>query len=249
MPMPIIPSLAGPAEPSTGATGPLTDFLDSLSPEEIGELTALAEQWVNDGEPIPPTLDLPAEDEGLDEGAANEETDPDDPDAGVEDDSGVDEHVESLEDEAAESPEEQSQEAEAGVEDFGALLQQVEAVQTDAAKIREDLDATLEAAKEAEDVGGDPDEVEDAIEDADKLIEEIAELYKDAEDAADDEDADGIAQAGLFAKEKLELLKQLAKTAKVHATANQPDPKAVDPGTGEPVEKPALKLWAEKYSV
>jgi len=232
MSMPIIPALAGGAvESAPPVMGALTELIETMTEDEAAVLLEEAAAWSAAGEPIPPSA-----------GAAAPEED----DGGEEPGEPV-EHVEDLAAEAAESPEDQAAEAEAGVEDFDALLSQVTKVKDDAAATVEQLQSLREAAEAAEEHGGDPDAIDDLIKKAEKLVEEIDESIEDAEDAAKDEDANGIAQAGLLAKEKCELLKALVAEAEVHAAMNTPPTE--NPETGEPEEEPALKLWASRYAV
>lgn len=236
MTMPIIPALAGTAAAPVGA---LTELLDSLTQEELTQLVADADAWVAAGEPMPGAEGEGEEDDDADEAGEGE--------VETEYDAEVEEHVEDLEAEAAETPEEQAAEAEAGVEDFQALLAQVQAAEDSAAGYLEELTTMQDAAEASSDVGGDPDAIGKLIEEAEGLSKEIADLVQDAADAADDEDADGIAQAGLLAKEKCELMGALVAKAVPLAQANKPAEDAVDPTTGEPAEKPALAMWAERY--
>ena len=234
MTMPIIPALAGGAaatEPP--AMGALTDLIEMMTEDEAAALLEAAAAWSAAGEPIPPSAAAapPEEDSGIEEPGEGEPT----------------EHVEDLAAEAAESPDEQAAEAEAGTENFDALLEQVVKAKDDAAASVEQLQSLREAAEAAEDHGGDPDAIDDLIKKAEKLSEEIEDSIEDAEAAAKDEDANGIAQAGLIAKEKADLLKALVTEAEVYAAMNTPP--AENPETGEPVEEPALKLWASRYAV
>jgi len=233
MSMPIIPALAGGAVESAPPTmGALTELIETMTEDEAASLLEEAAAWSAAGEPIPPSAgaEPPEEDSGVEEPGEGEPT----------------EHVEDLEAEAAESPDEQAAEAEAGVENFDALLQQVTAVKEEAAAAIEQLQSLREAAEAAEEHGGDPDAIDDLIKKAEALSEEIDDSIEDAESAAKDEDANGIAQAGLIAKEKAELLKALVAEATVHAEMNAPPTE--NPETGEPEEEPALKLWANRYA-
>lgn len=234
MTMPIIPALAGGAaatEPP--AMGALTELIETMTEDEAAVLLEEAAAWSAAGEPIPPGAGEapPDEDSGITEPGDDAPT----------------EHVEDLAAEAAESPDEQAAEAEAGVENFDALLEQVVAVKDEAAAAVEQLQSLRETAEAAEEHGGDPDAIDDLIAKAEKLSEEIDESIEDAEAAAKDEDANGIAQAGLIAKEKAALLKALVAEAAVHAEMNAPPTE--NPETGEPEEEPALKLWASRYAV
>jgi hypothetical protein len=235
MTMPVLPALTQP----TGEPGPLTDILDALPEDAIASLVETAADWA------------------ASEGSGSELED--DPEASVDTDTDTpaveplpgdnpvthDEDTETLEDEAAESEDEQAAEAEEGTENYDGLLGQV---QTEAAKADgyvTAFDDLVDQATASEDEGGDPDAVESLKDEATDYIKEIVGFLKEAESARKDEDAEGIAQAGLMIKEKCELIETLLQQAAVHAKTNTPAP----PADGAiPTATPALALWAKRYN-
>ncbi len=235
--MPMIPALAG------GAAATLSELLGALDPDTLDELVEAAYAWVDAGEALPIDLETGASpiavEEMADDASTEVETEADD--------EPEEEPEETIEDEAVETEEEQAAELAAGLEDIEAILAQVREAADEVTAIRESCDEILADAKDAEEMGGDPDAVEDVMGELDGLVEEIADLLADADDAAESEDANGVAQAGLHVKEKLALAKALIDQAKVHAGTNEPDTEAVNEATGEPDEMPALSLWAQRY--
>ena len=151
---------------------------------------------------------------------------------------------ETLEQEAAETDEEQQEELDEGVENFEGLLAQVQSVAGAAEAFPGKFDELIEQATAVADQGGDPESVEELKAEAEDYIADIADLVKEADAAAKDEDAEGIAQAGLHIKEKIELLETLYEQAVIHAKSNAPAPAA--PGS-IPNATPALSLWAKRY--
>lgn len=234
--MPVLPALQNPAAASAG--GPLTDLMDEMAPEDLQELLEMAQDWSDAGEPANPI--------GEDPDATAEPDDDTPADEPMPGDNPVQhpESTETLEDEAAESPDQQATEAEDGTENFEGLLGQVTSEASKADAYDQKFDDLIAQAKEAEDAGGDPDAVAELQEEAGDYIDDIAKLVKEAEKAAKDEDADGIAQAGLHIQEKCQIIDTLLQQAQVHAKSNQPAP----PAAGAiPDNTPALSLWAKRY--
>lgn len=236
MTMPVLPALI---QPPTGEPGPLTDILDALPEDAIASLVETAADWAaSEG----------SGSELEDDPEASVDTDTDTP--AVEPlpgDNPVDhsEEDETLEEEASESEDEQSEEAEAGSENYDGLLSQVQSEAAKADGYAAQFDDLVDQATASEDEGGDPDAVESLKDEASDYIGEIAGLMKEAESARKDEDAEGIAQAGLMIKEKCELIETLLSQAAVHAKTNKPSP----PTDGAiPTATPALALWAQRYN-
>jgi hypothetical protein len=233
--MPVLPALSN---PSTGVAGPLTDVLDAMSEDDVAELCAVANEWAaaagegpeiaDDPNAVADTdLDTPADDSTPGEAAMDH-----------------DETNETLEQEAAESPEEQAEEAEAGSENFDGLLTQVETEASKSEGLLTQFDDLMAQADAVVDEGGDPDAIESLKADAEDLVGEIEGYLKEAQAARKDEDAEGIAQAGLMIKEKNELLETMLSQAAIHAKTNKPSA----PTKGSiPDATPALKLWAQRY--
>ena len=232
MAMPVLPGL----NESAGTPGPITDILDALTPEQVTELVYVAMDWSDAGEP---PIEMDAADDAVDPAAtpgADDATDLETPPA---------ESEETLDDEANETPEEQQEEQDEGTENMEGLLGQV---QGEAAKVDgylQQFDDLADEASSAEEQGGDPEAVNTLKEEAQEYADEIADLIKEAESAAKDDDANGVAQAGLHIREKCQLIETLLTQAAVHAQTNQPAPK----GEGSlPDAAPALSLWAQRYS-
>jgi hypothetical protein len=234
MTMPVLPALTQPA----GVPGPLTDLLDSLSEPDVNELCSVATEWAA-GDQSGSELE--------DDPEASVTTDTDTPaDEPLPGDNPVEhsEGDETFEEEAAESDDQQQLEADEGTENFDGLLSQVQAEASKAESYTTQFDDLVDQAKSVEDEGGDPDSVEDLKDEASDYIAEIDGLMKEAEAARKDEDAEGIAQAGLHIKEKLEIIGTLIEQAKVHAKTNTP----AAPTEGSiPNATPALALWAQRY--
>jgi len=213
--------------------------LDALSEADVGELCAAAAEWSaveGDGSEV------------VDDPDATVDTDTDTPaEEPLPGDNPVNhsEGDETLEEEAAESEDTQAAEADEGTENFDGLLAQVQSEATKAEGYSTEFDDLIDQAKAAEDEGGDPDAVEDLKDEASDYLDEIAGLMKEADAARKDEDAEGIAQAGLHIKEKLELVDTLLAQARVHAKTNTPSP-AKDGSI--PTATPALALWAQRYA-
>lgn len=228
--MPVLPGL----NESAGTPGPITDILDALSPEQLTEIVYLAQEWSDAGEP-PVVADADVE--------LTSDTDtPADEPLPLED---KPEAEETLEDEAAETPEEQETEQEEDTENMEGLLGQVQSEAANADSLLGQFDAIAEEASTNQEQGGDPDSVNELKEEAQEYVDEIADLLKEAESAAKDDDANGVAQAGLHIKEKCALIETLLQQATVHAATNQPAPKAEG---ALPDAAPALSLWAQRYS-
>jgi hypothetical protein len=213
--------------------------LDSLSEADITDLCDVAAEW-----------SAGAGDESMIETDPNASVDTDTDTPAIEPQPGDNpvnhsEDDETLEDEANESDDEQAQEADEGTENFEGLLSQVQSVASAAEGYADKFDELIDQAKASEDQGGDPESIEDLKDEAGDYIDEIESLMKEATAAAKDEDADGIAQAGLHIKEKLEILETLMAQAQVHAKTNQPAPPT--PGS-IPQATPALALWAKRYA-
>jgi hypothetical protein len=236
MTMPVLPALSN---PSAGVAGPLTDVLDAMSEEDIVDLCNVATEWAasagegpeitEDPNLVADTdLDTPADDSTPGETAMMDHN----------------ETNETLEQEASESPDEQTEEAEAGSENFDGLLTQVETEASKSEGLLTQFDDFIDQAEMAVDEGGDPDAIEALKSDATDLVGEIDGLLNEAQAARKDEDAEGIAQAGLMIREKNELLSTLLAQAAVHAKTNKP----TAPTKGAiPDATPALKLWAQRY--
>lgn len=234
MNMPVLPALSNPA---TGVAGPLTDVLDAMSEDDIAELCQVAGDWAasassgseleDDPELEADTdLDTPTDDVPGDQAMSHDETD------------------ETLEQEAAESEDQQAAEAEAGSENFDGLLSQVETEASQGEGFLAQFDDLIDQAEASVDEGGDPDAIEGLKADAQEYLDEIEGYLKEAQAARKDEDAEGIAQAGLMIKEKNELIGTLLSQAAVHAKTNKPSA----PTEGSiPDATPALKLWAQRY--
>ncbi len=233
MSMPVLPGLNSTA----GTPGPITDLLDGLSPEQIADLVYMAQDWSDAGAPPVEVADTDASLESDVDGPAVEPLPGDNPVQHSE-------PTETLEDEALETPDEQEQELEAGAEDMAGLLSQVQSVATQGEGYLAQFDDLIAEAQTSEDTGGDPDSIEGLKEDAQGYVDEIADLVKEAESAAKDEDANGVAQAGLHIQEKCELLETLLQQAMVHAKPNTP---AVPAEGALPDATPALSLWAQRY--
>jgi hypothetical protein len=234
--MPVIPALTQKA----GVAGPLTDVLDELSPDDIAELCAVASEWAD-------TAGL-GDSEVADDPEASVDTDMDTPaEEPLPGDNPVEhsEGTETLEEEASETPEEQEAEAEEGTEEFDGLLAQVQDEAGKGETLLAQFDALIETAKENEDAGGDADAIEDLKAEAEDYLSEIEGQMKEATAARKDEDANGIAQAGLYIKEKNELIQTLLDQAAVHAKTNQPPPAKAG---SIPNAAPALAVWAQRYS-
>ena len=231
--MPVLPALAN---PSAGVAGPLTDVLDEMTEADIEELCAVATEWAEASSSGSEIEDDP-------EAVADA-----DMESPVEDTPGEtamhDEHAETLEEEAAESEEQQDEEAAAGAEDYDGLLSQVESEASKGESYLAQFDDLIEQASAVADEGGDPDAIESLKDDASDCLSEIEGQLKEAQAARKDEDANGIAQAGLHIKEKNELIETLLAQAAVHAKTNTPSA----PKEGSiPDATPALKLWAQRY--
>jgi len=238
--MPVLPGLTG---GNQGSAGALTDLLDGLTSEDLGQLVAAANDWMDAGEPVPVMAeqeDADVEDPNQAESVTDEPQNLDDR---------PDERGETLEDEASETPEEQDQEAEAGTEDLDSLVGQVNAAAESASAYRKQLDDILDQAKAAETEGSDPDEVEHCITTVEDLLDDIESELKDAEASAKDEDANGVAQAGLNIQKYVALIKHHVDMAQVYAEGNTPLPpeKSEDTPSPAPEDTPALALWAKKY--
>lgn len=211
--MPIIPGLGGQSPEPLS----LTEFLDMLDPGEVAELVATVTAGA-----VP--------EEGADEKALEAETP-------------EEESAETLEEEAAESPEQQDEEVVTGTEDFAALQTQTEAAGEEAQGYRDELDEVLKDAKANEDLGGEPDEVEKLIEEADTLLDEKEDLKAKFDDAVAGEDPNEAAVQGMKIQEIAQHIKGLVEQAHAYAGANQTDE---EPSEENPA--PALATWADQYS-
>lgn len=214
MTMPIIPALANPS----AVTSALTDFLDSLSEDDVTTLMSAASNWAAGGE-----------DAGQESGMLEQDQ-------------------ETLEDEAAESDETQAAEAEAGEEDFDSLYSQVEEIASKLQSAGDRFDDLIDQAEAVADEGGDPDAIEDLKSDAERYIKDGDKLVKLAEKAHKSEDSDGIAQAGLKLKKLCEVVDALIAEAEIHAGTSSPSAADVEAASKPaPVQTPALALWAKRY--
>lgn len=150
---------------------------------------------------------------------------------------------ETLQEEVEETPEEQEGEVSSGIEDFPALQEQVEAACEESQGYRDELDELLKEAKDNEDVGGQPDEVEKLLEEADSILEEKEEYKAKFDELVEAEDPNEAAVQGMKVQEIAQHMKGLVEQAHAYAGANQ---SAEEPSEESPA--PALATWAERYS-
>lgn len=228
MAMPILPGLVGedaagesegeqPALPE-GQPADLTAVFDSLSEEDVADLTSQAAEAYDAGE--------------LDEimGAPPEEGE------------------ETAADEAAESPEDQAAEAAAGTEqhDAATYATEIETRASELEMLDSQMEELLAAVKESDE--GDPKPVEEAQEAIQAALDACEENIEKATAAVDDNDIDAAAEACAAVDDLYKRALAAVEVAKAKAREQSLDAEPGEPDEDGNVETSPLSIWVDKNS-